>query len=66
MVLAAVGILTSGVFGGTSLISTTYPGIGGPDPRFTDAFEPGKNFRSDRGGVFPGSVSYPRGDAFFL
>lgn len=38
--LASVGILTSGVFGGQSLISATYPGIGGPDPRFTDAFEP--------------------------
>ncbi|MBI2020470.1 M23 family metallopeptidase [Candidatus Daviesbacteria bacterium] len=38
--LASVGILTSGIFGGQSLISSTYPGIGGPDPRFTDAFEP--------------------------
>lgn len=38
--LTSVGILTSGVFGGQSLISATYPGIGGPDPRFTDAFEP--------------------------
>lgn len=41
--LASVGILTSGVFGGQSLISSTYPGIGGPDPRFTDAFEPFPN-----------------------
>lgn len=38
--LLSVGILTSGVVGGQSLISSTYPGIGGPDPRFTDAFEP--------------------------
>lgn len=43
MALAGIGIFTSGVFGGTSLISTTYPGIGGPDPRFTDAFEPFPN-----------------------
>ncbi len=41
--LASVGILTSGVLGGTSLISSTYPGIGGPDPRFTSAFEPFPN-----------------------
>lgn len=38
--LISVGILTSGVVGGQSLISATFPGIGGPDPRFTDAFEP--------------------------
>ena len=41
--LASVGILTSGVLGNISLISSTYPGIGGPDPRFTDAFEPFPN-----------------------
>lgn len=40
MSLAVVGILTSGVFGGQSIISSTYPGIGGPDPRFISAFEP--------------------------
>ena len=40
IVLALVGILTSGVFGGQSLISAQYPGIGGPDPRFASAFEP--------------------------
>lgn len=38
--LASAGVLTSGVFGGQSLISSTYPGIGGPDPRFAMAFEP--------------------------
>lgn len=41
--LLSVGILTSGVFGGQSLISSTFPGIGGPDPRFTEAFEPFPN-----------------------
>ncbi|OGE42237.1 hypothetical protein A3B45_04380 [Candidatus Daviesbacteria bacterium RIFCSPLOWO2_01_FULL_39_12] len=41
--LASVGILTSGILGGGSLISSTYPGIGGPDPRFSDAFEPFPN-----------------------
>ncbi|MBU1031728.1 M23 family metallopeptidase [Patescibacteria group bacterium] len=41
--LLSVGILTSGVFGGGSLISSTFPGIGGPDPRFASAFEPFPN-----------------------
>ncbi len=41
--LASIGILTSGVLGGQSLISSTFPGIGGPDPRFTEAFEPFPN-----------------------
>lgn len=41
--LVSVGILTSGVLGGSSLVSGTYPGIGGPDPRFTQAFEPFPN-----------------------
>ncbi|MBU1000726.1 M23 family metallopeptidase [Patescibacteria group bacterium] len=41
--LASIGILTSGVFGGQSLISSSFPGIGGPDPRFTEAFEPFPN-----------------------
>lgn len=43
MALATVGILSSGVLGGGSLISSTYPGIGGPDPRFSTAFEPYPN-----------------------
>src|SRR3989338_9400185 len=41
--LVSVGILTSGVFGGQSLISSTFPGIGGPAPRFAEAFEPFPN-----------------------
>lgn len=41
--LVAVGVLTSGIFGGQSLISSTFPGIGGPDPRFVSAFEPFPN-----------------------
>ena len=41
--LLVIGILTSGVLGGNSLVSGTYPGIGGPDPRFTQAFEPFPN-----------------------
>lgn len=41
--LLSVGILTSGIFGGQSLISSTFPGIGGPDPRFAEAFEPFPN-----------------------
>jgi murein DD-endopeptidase MepM/ murein hydrolase activator NlpD len=38
--LASVGLVTSGVFGGQSLVSATYPGMGDPDPRFTESFEP--------------------------
>lgn len=41
--LLIVGILTSGTFGGQSLISASYPGIGGPDPRFATAYEPFPN-----------------------
>lgn len=41
--LALIGVLTSGIFGGTSLVSSTYPGVGGPDPRFVDSFEPFPN-----------------------
>ncbi len=38
--LLSVGILTSGVFGGQTLVSSTYPGVGGSDPRFVDSYEP--------------------------
>lgn len=41
--LVSVGILSSGVLGGQSLISSTFPGVGGPDPRFVEAFEPFPN-----------------------
>ncbi|TSC66717.1 MAG: Lipoprotein [Microgenomates group bacterium Gr01-1014_80] len=41
--LAFVGLLTSGVFGGQSLVSSAYPGVGGSDPRFVDSFEPFPN-----------------------
>lgn len=47
--LVAVGIATSGIFGGQSIISASYPGIGGPDPRFVTAFEPFPN-----GPIIPG------------
>ncbi len=38
--LLIVGFITSGIFGSQTVISSTYPGVGAPDPRFTDAFEP--------------------------
>lgn len=41
--LLSVGVLTSGVFGGSSLVSSSYPGVGGPDPRFTSVLEPFPN-----------------------
>lgn len=41
--LASIGLITSGVFGGKTLVSSTYPGVGGEDPRFVDSFEPFPN-----------------------
>lgn len=41
--LALIGVVTSGVFGGTTLVSSSYPGVGEPDPRFVDSFEPFPN-----------------------
>lgn len=38
--LASVGIVTSGILGDQTLVSASFPGIGGPDPRFAAAFEP--------------------------
>lgn len=38
--LASFGLIVSTFFGGQSIVSTTYPGVGGPDPRFVDSFEP--------------------------
>ncbi|MDO8637981.1 MAG: M23 family metallopeptidase [Candidatus Daviesbacteria bacterium] len=37
--LSAFGIITSGVFGGQTIISSTYPGVGGTDPRFANTYE---------------------------
>ena len=38
--LSAFGVLTSGLFGGQTIISSTFPGVGGEDPRFAQTFEP--------------------------
>ncbi len=38
--LASIGILTSGVFGGESVLSSSFPGIGGQDPRLIQTFDP--------------------------
>lgn len=32
--LSAFGVITSGVFGGQTIVSSSFPGIGGQDPRF--------------------------------
>lgn len=40
IILVLVGLLTSGIFSGQTVVSSTYPGIGGSDPRFVDSFEP--------------------------
>lgn len=41
--LTLIGLLASGIFGGSTLVSSTYPGVGGADPRFADSFEPFPN-----------------------
>lgn len=41
--LSLVGLLTSGVFGGQTIISASYPGVGSPDPRFVNIFNPEVN-----------------------
>lgn len=41
--LSAFGIITSGVFGGQTIVSSSFPGIGGQDPRFANNF----NIQSD-------------------
>lgn len=38
--LSAFGVITSGVFGGQTIISSTFPGVGGPDPRFINLVDP--------------------------
>lgn len=43
IILVLVGILTSGVLGGGSLVSSSFPGFREPDPRFATAFEPYPN-----------------------
>lgn len=38
--LAAAGVLTSGVMGGSSIVASTFPGMGDQDPRFIETFDP--------------------------
>jgi murein DD-endopeptidase MepM/ murein hydrolase activator NlpD len=37
--LSAFGVLTSGVFGGQTIISSSFPGVGGQDPRFATTYD---------------------------
>ncbi|MBI4040035.1 M23 family metallopeptidase [Candidatus Daviesbacteria bacterium] len=37
--LSAFGVITSGVFGGQTIVSSSFPGVGGSDPRFAQAYE---------------------------
>ena len=37
--LSAFGIITSGVFGGQTIVSSSFPGVGGEDPRFAATFD---------------------------
>lgn len=38
--LASVGVLTSGIMGGSSLVAPSFPGVGGQDPRLIQTFDP--------------------------
>lgn len=38
--LASVGVLSSGVIGGDSMVASSFPGIGGQDPRMIQTFDP--------------------------
>lgn len=38
--LTSFGVLTSGIFGGQTIISSAFPGVTPPDPRFAQAFAP--------------------------
>lgn len=37
--LSAFGIITSGVFGGQTILSASYPGVGPEDPRFINTYD---------------------------
>lgn len=38
--LASIGVLTSGVLGGDSMVASSFPGVGGEDPRTIQTFDP--------------------------
>lgn len=38
--LSAFGVVTSGVFGGNSIVASSFPGMGTEDPRYIETFDP--------------------------
>lgn len=38
--LASIGLMSSGLFGSDAMISKSFPGVGGPDPRVIETFDP--------------------------
>lgn len=38
--LASVGVLSSGIIGGDSMVASSFPGVGGQDPRMIQTFDP--------------------------
>lgn len=38
--LSTFGMITSGIFGGQTLVSASFPGVGSQDPRFANSFSP--------------------------
>lgn len=41
--MAAVGLASAGVLGGDSIVANSFPGVGGPDPRTIETFDPEKS-----------------------
>lgn len=55
--LASVGFLSSGALGGNAMVASTFPGVGGQDPKLVETFDPSTD--SSFGGLvdFKTSVS---------
>src|SRR3989338_868985 len=41
--LASLGLISSGAFGSEALVKKSFPGVGGPDPRIIETFDPYAN-----------------------
>lgn len=45
--LSAFGIVTSGIFGGQTVLSASFPGVGPEDPRFVNIYDQNQNLIND-------------------
>lgn len=51
--LASVGVISMGVFGNDAVLSNSFPGVGGQDPRIIQTFDPGTS-----GGSFNSLIDF--------